>query len=114
LPDTYNLTSLGFRKLKLFAAFLSAYFESYWVVLDFFKHSPRETMDSGDRIKKIQAIGTRMFKKKEISRSEALSQINYKNAVDFFLSQGIKGSEDEEKIEHFRKAVARYMELLQS
>ena len=28
LPDTYNLTSAGYRKLKLFARFLTAYLES--------------------------------------------------------------------------------------
>ena len=41
LADTFNVTSAGFRKLKLFAMFLKTFLESYWVVLSLFpKHLP--------------------------------------------------------------------------
>ncbi len=40
LPDTYDVTPAGFRKLKLFAFFLKTYFESYWIVLNFFMRNP--------------------------------------------------------------------------
>jgi glycerol-3-phosphate O-acyltransferase len=36
IPDTYNVTSSGLRKLKLFSIFLKTYFESYKIVLKFF------------------------------------------------------------------------------
>ncbi len=113
LPDRYNLTSAGFRKLKLFAGFLSAYFESYWVALHFFIRYPRDFVEAGDRVKKIQTMGNRMFKRKEIERPEALSLINCKNAVDFFISKGVKGSEDEEQAEFYKKKIRRYLDLLQ-
>lgn len=113
LPDTYNLTSAGFRKLKLFARFLSVYLESYWITLNFFMRYPRNFIESKDRIKKIQSMGNRMFKMQEIEKPEALSKINYKNALDFFISHGVKGSEDEETIETYKQVLRRYLDRLQ-
>ncbi|MBW1899819.1 MAG: 1-acyl-sn-glycerol-3-phosphate acyltransferase, partial [Deltaproteobacteria bacterium] len=40
LPDTYNLTSAGFRKLKFFAGFLATFLESYLIVLTFYTRYP--------------------------------------------------------------------------
>jgi glycerol-3-phosphate O-acyltransferase len=101
LPDTYNLTSAGFRKLKLFSSFLKTYFEAYAPALHFFKTYPQNSMKSKDRLKKILTRGNRMYKVKEIERKESLSKIYYQNAIDYFTSQGIKGSENKEKIDYF-------------
>ena len=112
LPDTYNLTSSGFRKLKFFASFLKTYFESYWIALDFFKQHSQNSIKPKDRLKKIDAIGHRMYKQKEIERKEALSRINYRNGVDFFTTNGVKGSDDYEKIEYYANAIQRYNNYL--
>jgi len=114
LPDTYNLTSAGYRKLKIFSAFLKTYFESYWIALNFFMRYPRNFIESKDRLKKIQSMGNRMYKKKEVELPESLSKINLKNAMGFFLSEGVKGSEDEELIQFFAEKIRRYLNLLQS
>jgi glycerol-3-phosphate O-acyltransferase len=108
LPDTYNMTSSGFRKLKLFSSFLKTYFESYWIVLNFFMHHPQNSIKIKDHLKKIEAIGNRMYKQKEIERKEALSRINYSNGVDFFTTNGVKGSEDKEKIEYYVNEIQKY------
>ncbi len=108
LPDTYNLTSSGFRKLKFFASFLKTYFESYWIALNFFKQHSQNSIKLKDQLKKIDAIGHRMYKQKEIGRKEALSIINYRNGVDFFTTNGVKGSDDYEKIEYYADAIQRY------
>ncbi|MBW1954603.1 MAG: 1-acyl-sn-glycerol-3-phosphate acyltransferase [Deltaproteobacteria bacterium] len=108
LPDTYNLTSSGFRKLKSFAAFLKTFFEAYEVVLGFFEKAPKNGFSPKDRLRKIQARGNRMYKLKQIERKESLSKIYYQNAVDFFLSQGIKSREDEEKIVFFADMIRRF------
>ncbi len=113
LPDTYNITSAGFRKLKLFADFLTTYFESYKIALNFFTRYPKNFVEAKDRVRKIASMGNRMFKKKEISRFESLSRINFKNAMDFFSSHGIRGSEDEEKIEFYNEKIRNYLERLQ-
>lgn len=114
LADTFNLTSAGFRKLKLFSGFLRTYFESYQIVLNFFMRYPKNFIDSKDRMKKIQSMGNRMYKRKEIERAEALSRISYKNAMDFFSTHGIKGSENSGKIEFYSDAIKKYMEHLPS
>jgi len=112
LPDTYNLTSLGFRKLYFFAGFLKTYFESYWIVLNVLRQYPKNSLTAKDRLKKVQAKGNRFFKRNEIDRKEALSKINYQNALDFFSNRGIKGSENKEKIELFSNAFERYLNFL--
>ena len=108
LPDTYNMTSSGFRKLKLFSSFLKTYFESYWVVLNFFMQNSQNSIKPKDRLKKIDSIGTRMYKQKEIERKESISRINYSNGIEFFTTNGVKGSEDKEKIEYYTNEIQRY------
>ena len=112
LPDRYNITSSGFRKLKFFARFLKPYMESYWAALYAFSRYPQEKFSGKDRLKKIQAMGTRMYKRHEIELKESLSKINYTNAVDFFVSRGIRGSESQEKITPYSDAIQRYLILL--
>lgn len=113
LPDTYNITSAGFRKLKLFATFLTTYFESYLIVLNHFMWVSPDNLTAKDRLKKIEARGRRMYKRKEIGRRESLSKVTYENAADFFTGQGIKSSEDIEKTEPFAVAINRYLSRLQ-
>lgn len=112
LPDTYNVTAAGLRKLKLFSAFLLTYFESSWVTLNFFMRYPSDTVDPKNQTKKIQAMGQRMEKRGEIGRIESLSGANYKNALAFFLSKGLKGSEDKEKIAYYTNFIQDYIKLI--
>lgn len=110
LPDTYNLTSAGFRKLNLFAGFLTAYFEAYWVVLNFYmRYIKGPILEHKNHIKKIQALGSRMYKRNEIIRNEGLSRINYKNAVNFFTRNGLLNPENEED----KKLLELYTEKIQ-
>jgi len=112
LPDTYNLTSAGFRKLKLFSFFLKTYFESYWIVLNYFRSADQKSVSTKDRLKKIESMGNRMYKKEEIENKEALSKVNYKNAIKFFTSRGITGKNSMEKIQLYSDALQRYLSLL--
>ncbi|MFO8085082.1 MAG: 1-acyl-sn-glycerol-3-phosphate acyltransferase [Desulfobacterales bacterium] len=114
LPDSYNLTSAGFRKIKLFASFLQTFLESYWIVLNFFMRHPPKELTPKDRLRKIQSRGTRMHKRQLIQRAEALSKINYLNAIDFFTSHGIKSGEDKKQIEYYSNIIQRYLNLLTS
>ena len=109
LPDTYNLTSSGFRKLQLFSRFLKPYFESYWIVLNFLMKNSQNSMKAKERLKKIETIGNRMYKSKEIERKESLSVINYSNGIEFFAYNGIKGSDDNERILVYADAIHRYL-----
>jgi glycerol-3-phosphate O-acyltransferase len=113
LPDTYLVTAVGFRKLKRYAIFLKTYFESYWIVLNDFMRNANAAMPAKDRLKRITARGNRMYKRKEIAHPEALSRINYQNAVDFFIGHGIKSAEDTEAIEEMALAMQRALNSLQ-
>ncbi|MFH1980259.1 MAG: 1-acyl-sn-glycerol-3-phosphate acyltransferase [Pseudomonadota bacterium] len=112
MPDTYNMTSQGFRKLRLVAGFLTTYFESYRITLSFFKETPRKNVAPKDRLKKIETIGNRMYKNEEIEKKEALSKVYYKNASDFFISRGVAGSEDIALIDTFDERIQRALQVL--
>jgi glycerol-3-phosphate O-acyltransferase len=112
LPDTYDITPDALRKLKWFALFLKTYFESYWIVLSFFERNPQNSVKSKDRLKKIDARGARMYKRKEIDRKEALSKVSYQNAVDFFTNKGIKGSDHIEKIDDYAQSIQNALKQL--
>jgi glycerol-3-phosphate O-acyltransferase len=112
LPDTYQITSRGLRKLKYFARFLKTYFESYLVVLHFFKQTPRKKARSKDRIKKIQSIGNAMHKNQEIELPESLSKINFENGISFFTTHNVKGSEDREALEEHEKTIRNFLQII--
>jgi len=112
LPDTYQLTSVGYRKLRQFASFLKPFFESYWITLNSFMRVSKKELDKKERLKKVQSLGSRMFKEKAVARIEALSKINYVNAVDYFNYHGIKNAEAEEKIQMYAEKVQNYLGYL--
>ncbi len=114
LPDTYNLTSAGFRKLELFSQLLKSYFESYLVVLYFLLETPKNGASSKERLKKIQSKGWKMLKSKEIELKESLSKINFQNALDYFSTNGIRGKEDSDAITPFLETFKKYLRVMQS
>jgi len=113
LPDTYNITSSGFRRLHLYSRFLKTYFESYWIVLNFFMRYNKNSLNPKERLKKIESLGHRMFKRNEVDRSEALSKVTYQNAVDYFTSHGVKSSDDFEDINTYVESMRPYMKMMQ-
>jgi len=113
LPGTYNLNSGGLRKLKYFAAFLKPYLEAYQIVLTFFIRYPKDSLDAKQEIKKIQSLGSRMYKRKEIEQVEALSKVTYKNAIQMYLSNGIAKPGANELIENYNIQIQKYIALLQ-
>ncbi|MEI6125734.1 MAG: 1-acyl-sn-glycerol-3-phosphate acyltransferase [Pseudomonadota bacterium] len=112
--DTFQMIPEGFKRLKLFAGFLTPFFESYWIVLQFFMHSRQNASEAKDRLKKIQSLGNAMYRRNEIDRKEALSKITLGNAERFFASHGVRGSDDKEKITHYAAAIQRYLNYLSS
>jgi glycerol-3-phosphate O-acyltransferase len=105
LADTFNVTALGFRKLKLFAMFTKTFLESYWVVLSYIRHGAEETADARDRIRKIASFGSRMHRLKAIDQREALSKVAYENAWEFFTSSAVKGPGDREALERYATGI---------
>ncbi|MGE5256048.1 MAG: 1-acyl-sn-glycerol-3-phosphate acyltransferase [Hyphomicrobiales bacterium] len=112
LPDTCNVTSAGFRKLKLYAMFLKTFLESYWVVLSYLRQAPHNEEEAKDRVKKIASFGARLFKNKAIEHREALSKVTYENAIEFCASQGIRGAGERAAIDSFAAAIERALRCL--
>ncbi|MBS3758154.1 MAG: 1-acyl-sn-glycerol-3-phosphate acyltransferase [Desulfobacterales bacterium] len=115
LPETYNITSAGYRKLYMFAAFLCPFFDSYWVVLNYMmRYTKQPVFEVKDYIKKIQGLGNRMYKRNEITRKEALTKINYQNAVTRFSDKGLTHPEtDPEAFEFYIEKLQTYRKYLQ-
>jgi glycerol-3-phosphate O-acyltransferase len=113
IPDTYNVTSSGFRKLRLFSVFLKTYFESYWIVLSFLQSTSKNSIKAKDRLKKILSNGNRMYKRHEIVLPEALSKVSFQNAVDYFASKGVKGSDNSDEIKFYAEAIQKSLKALQ-
>jgi glycerol-3-phosphate O-acyltransferase len=115
LPETYNLTSAGYRKLYLFAAFLGPFFDAYWVVLNYMRRYAKQPVyEIKDYLKKIQSLGSRMYKRNEIMRKEALTRLNFRNAVNCFASRGLTHPEaDAESFAYYSKALQSYRRHLQ-
>ena len=110
-PDLYNLTSMGYRKLKYITAFMVPFFQSYLTTLNYFEKETKEITDPKDRSKKILSFGTKLYKKKQIPFRESVSLINYRNAAAFFEKQGIKTAEDEMEIEHYKQILNRLFRI---
>ncbi len=109
LPDSYNLTSAGFKKLKLFAGFSQPFLESYLIVLNYFQQYSKNAHKQNKRLRKIQSRGEQAFKRGEINRKESLSGLNYANAINFFLKNGVRGSEDRQKISLYGDAIKKHL-----
>jgi glycerol-3-phosphate O-acyltransferase len=77
-------------------------------------HSHKNSMENKERIRKIEARGNSMFKRKEIERKEALSKVTYQNAIDYFISRGLKGADNTDKIAIYNEAMNRYLNSLQN
>ena len=81
-------------------------------MLNYFKTSKKKSYALKDRLKKIESLGNRMYRNEEIERKEALSKVNYKNAVNFFISRGITGAGDTDQIEAYDEAMQRFAKYL--
>ncbi len=112
LPDTYNITSSGYKKLVFFAGLLTPFFESYAVALKYLGSASEESRDRKVTIKKIRGLGQKMFKRGDITHRESLSVLYYTNAVDSYSKNGLKGPRGAEKRAQYINHVDRYLNIL--
>jgi len=107
----------GRTNLRPFAGLIHNYIESYWVVIRGCSHLKKGKKSDKDFIRKIQRLGTKMHKKGEILRAEALSQSNYQNAIEFLVGTEILGkdaktyylTEDKSRIESLRHQLFKFL-----
>ena len=112
--DMLNLTSMGLRKLKWFAAFMLPFFESYVTALLCFEKEKKSALDEKELAKKIHSHGIRLYKRKQVTLKESLSLINYRNAARFFSQNGVNGPEDQIQIDYYKQILNRLVRLTAS
>ncbi len=112
MPDTYNLSSGGFRRLSFFAGFVLPFLESYRSALVYFAKNRRNHHPRPKMLKRMLAIGRRMLRQGEIRLKESISKANYANAADFFIQHGVRGSEDEVVIRQWDRTLGHYLDLI--
>ena len=83
-----DVTGKGRASLQSFAGLIQNYLESYWVASRGCAYLKNRVRQEKDLVKKVQKLGSKMYKKGEISKAEALSQSNYKNALKFLMDSG--------------------------
>ncbi len=117
----------GRTQLQHFAGLIENYLESYWVVIRGCAYLRKGPRSEREWTKNIMKLGTRMYRKGEIRRSEALSQGNYQNAMAFLVEQDIvsvteapdkkdrkdaklySGKDDRKAIDNLRRRLFKYM-----
>lgn len=91
------ISETGDEVLKFFAGMIQDYIESYLIVLNTISDFPDNQISRKELSKTIRSRGTRMYHLSEVQCSEALSMINYNNALDKFIDAGILQQHGESK-----------------
>jgi glycerol-3-phosphate O-acyltransferase len=93
----YRLTRLGYDKLPIFAALAKTFLESYWIATRSFIHLKTKRAKISDLLKNMNNRGVRFHKMGLIDHIEAVSQVNFKNAVDFISKNILLSHEKHEE-----------------
>ncbi len=92
----------GRTNLVPFAGLIHNYIESYWIAMRSSSQLKDKKRREKDLVKRIHKLGTKMYKKGEISKAEALSRLNFQNAVKFLTDAevlSVTNDKDERKKE---------------
>jgi len=79
----------GRTNLVPFAGLIHNYIESYWIAMRSSSQLKDKKRREKDLVKRIHKLGTKMYKKGEISKAEALSGLNFQNAIKFLTDAEI-------------------------
>ncbi|MDD5724363.1 MAG: 1-acyl-sn-glycerol-3-phosphate acyltransferase [Syntrophales bacterium] len=83
-----EVTGKGRASLPSFAGLVQNYLESYWVASRGCAYLKNKGRPEKDLIKRVHKLGVKMYKKGEVSKMEAISQSNYRNALKFLVDYG--------------------------
>ncbi len=90
--DRFDLTSSGRRKMKMFASFMLPFFESYLTVLIYLEKEKHEGQDIKGMAKKALALGSKLYKRKQVRLKESISLVTYQNALRVFVPKNMSES----------------------
>jgi glycerol-3-phosphate O-acyltransferase len=113
LPDTYNITSAGLRKLRFFARFCRPYLEAYLAVIDYLSGASADGLSEADHLKKVPAHAQRMLKRGDIVLRESVSRVTFRNALAFCHNIGAFGREDGALLATHAERLRRFLDGLE-
>lgn len=87
----------GRASLGPYAGIIHNYIESYWIAMRGTAYLKDKKRGEKDLVKKFHKLGAKMYKKGEISKPEAMSMLNFKNAVRFLAEAEMLIPEDTHK-----------------
>ena len=79
----FQLTRLGFDKLPIWGALAKTFLESYWIATQAFIHKEGKKQTKTDLLKNMNSLGQHFYKLGLIEHMEAISQLSFKNAIQF-------------------------------
>jgi len=85
----FEVKGRGRTNLRPFAGLIDNYIQSYWIVIRACAYLRKGPKTEKEWLKNIHKLGSKMFRKGEVSRAEALSQANYQNAIIALQDAGI-------------------------
>ncbi len=89
----YKLTRLGFDKLPIWAALAKTFLESYWIAIQSFIQRENKSRKKVDLLKNMNYLGLRFHKMGLIDHLEAVSRINFSNAIIFINEEILQSQE---------------------
>jgi glycerol-3-phosphate O-acyltransferase len=108
-----ELTRLGFNRLPLWAALAKTFLESYWIAVRSFIQRKRSPRKRGDILKTMNYMGLSFHKMGLIDHIEAVSQVNFSNAIQFINEEILRTkNENEPDPQQSHKRLIRLSERL--
>ena len=86
-PKAYHL-------LRFFRNIIANFLESYWLVAHALPGCLENPQPRRDLLKRLQVEGARLYREGEIKRREAISRVNFDNALQFYEERGFLTRDD--------------------
>ena len=84
--------------MPIWAALAKTFLESYWIATQSFIQRENKSRKKGDLLKNMNYLGLRFHKMGLIDHLEAVSRINFSNAISFINEEILQGQEVTEGI----------------
>jgi glycerol-3-phosphate O-acyltransferase len=79
----FKISKLGFDKLPIWSGILKTFLESYWIVTRSLGQRKNAELKEEAVLKKVGYLGRRFYKLGVVEHTEALSRLNFANALAF-------------------------------
>ena len=114
--EGYQLTRRGYDELPMWGALVKTFLESYWIVARAFIQREKKGRKKSDLLKNMNYSGQRLHKLGIIDHPEAISQLNFQNAIriinkDILATDGESEEDKNRGMERLTRFSQRLYEL---